>query len=149
MSSPASALISSTATGWAQASYTAVAKELPALGWGTTFTMSSPGTASCSVMMARFRCSQHWAAMYTPIGANTLCSPSKIALATSGVDQLPTLRPTTSLVLQPTTTICPFRSRAASASSFAASAACCRTSSSKPLFSTSCTIPAIENTPFT
>ena len=40
-----------------------VAKELPALGCGTTLTISPLGTASCSTMMARFRCSQHWAAM--------------------------------------------------------------------------------------
>ena len=42
------------------------------------------------------------------MGPNTLCSPPKMAWPTSGVDQLPTRRPTTSLVLQPTTTICPF-----------------------------------------
>ncbi len=30
---------------------------------GTTLTMSSWGTASCSTISARFRCSQHWAAM--------------------------------------------------------------------------------------
>ena len=53
------------------------------------------------------------------MGPNTLFSPSKMAEAISGVDQLPTFLPTTSLVLHPTTTICPFRSRAASASSFA------------------------------
>ena len=47
--------------------------------------------------------------------ANTLFKPSKMALATSGVDQLPTLWPTTSLVEQPTTTIWPLWSLATSA----------------------------------
>ena len=38
------------------------AKEPPALGWGTTLQMEAKGTASASTIMARFRCSQHWAA---------------------------------------------------------------------------------------
>ena len=97
------------------------------MGWGFTLTISAPGTASASTISARFRCSQHWAAMYTPRGANTLWKPSKMAWATSGVDQLPTLWPTTSLVLHPMTTICPLCRCAAWASCAAASAACCRT----------------------
>ena len=84
------------------------------MGWGTTLTISPPGTASYSTIKARFRCSQHWAAIYTPMGEKTPDSPRKIACATSGVDQLPTWCPTTSLVLHPTTTICPRRRCAAS-----------------------------------
>ena len=48
-----------------------------------------------------------------------------MAWPTSGVDQLPTRWPTTSLVLQPTTTICPLCRRAASASCRAAAADSC------------------------
>ena len=40
----------------------AVAKLPPAFGWGTTLTISAPGTAARSVIIARFRCSQHWIA---------------------------------------------------------------------------------------
>ena len=54
ISSPASALISSSATGSLSAAYTCVASEPPAFGCGTTFTISAPGTAVRSVMMARF-----------------------------------------------------------------------------------------------
>ena len=40
----------------------AVANEPPAFGCGTTFTTSWPAAASCSMIMALFRCSQHCAA---------------------------------------------------------------------------------------
>ena len=55
ISSPASALISSSATGSLSTAYTCVASEPPAFGCGTTFTISAPGTAARSVMMARFQ----------------------------------------------------------------------------------------------
>ena len=66
MSSPASALISSSATGLLKALYAAVANEPPALGWGTTLTYSPLGTASASTIIALLRCSQHCAATKTP-----------------------------------------------------------------------------------
>ena len=105
---PASAFISSSATGSRIAAYAAVANEPPALGCGTTFTISAPGTASRSTISALLRCSQHWAAMNMPRGAKTLFRPSYSALPISGTDQLPTLWPVTSLVLQPMTTMFPF-----------------------------------------
>ena len=71
MSIPASALISSTATGFANVLYAVVPKEPPAFGWGTTLTMSEKGTASLSTIIALLRCSQHWAAKYMPFSCKT------------------------------------------------------------------------------
>jgi len=59
ISSPASALISSTATGEEKPLYAAVAKEPPALGCGTTFIFSREVAAASSMMIALFKCSQH------------------------------------------------------------------------------------------
>ena len=41
-----------------------VEKEPPAFSWGFTLTISRPyfNAASSSMIMARFKCSQHWAA---------------------------------------------------------------------------------------
>ena len=50
---------SNPATGFLNVLYAVVAKEPPAFGCGTTFTISAYGTASRSTMIARFRCSQH------------------------------------------------------------------------------------------
>ena len=64
ISIPASAFIYSTATGLSNALYAAVENAPPAQGWGTTFTCSKRQlpAAFSSIIRARLRCSQHWAA---------------------------------------------------------------------------------------
>lgn len=64
MSMPAWAWIRSTAQGEANPFQAAVEKEPPAFSWGFTLTISRPyfSAASSSMIMARFKCSQHWAA---------------------------------------------------------------------------------------
>ena len=59
MSIPPSALISSTATGSLNVLYAVVPNEPPALGCGTTLTISENGTAARSTIIALLRCSQH------------------------------------------------------------------------------------------
>ena len=61
ISIPAFAFICSTATGSEKLLYAVVEKEPPALGWGTTFTISYPYAlaASFSIIIALFKCSQH------------------------------------------------------------------------------------------
>ena len=124
ISSPASALISSSATGSLSAAYTCVASEPPAFGCGTTFTISAPGTAARSVMMARFKCSQHCTARKIPRLPVTSRSARAISPAVSTLEFVPIFEPTTSLVEQPTTRMLPGCRCALSQISAAAAAVC-------------------------
>ena len=78
MSMPAWALISSTAIGSRNCFQQVVAQLPPAWGRGTTQTSSQPyrSAASRSMMMARLRCSQHWAASQMPCAASTGAMPT-------------------------------------------------------------------------
>ena len=124
MSSPASARISSSATGSSSAAYTRVASEPPAFGCGTTLTISAPGAAARSVIMARFKCSQHCTARNIPRLFVTSRSARAISSAVSTLEFVPILAPTTSLVEQPTTRMLPGFRCAFSQISAAAAAVC-------------------------
>ena len=120
ISSPASARISSSATGSLSFAYAAVANAPPALGTGMTFTIVCPTAALRSVIIARLRCSQHWAARKIPCREKTEKRASKTILPISGPESVPIFLPDISLVEQPTITICPALSPALSHNSIAA-----------------------------
>ena len=125
MSMPAWARMCSTAAGRSKRSQAVVAKEPPALGWGTTHTGSQPyfSAQADSTISARFRCSQHWAARKMPRFSSSGQIPSNTARAASRLEALPMRPPSTSEEEQPTTNTSPALSPAASSSSVTASAA--------------------------
>ena len=122
MSMPAWALISSTAIGSWNCFQQVVAQLPPAWGRGTTQTSSQPyrSAASRSMMIARLRCSQHWAASQMPCAASTGAMPAYTACAASRLESLPMCPPTISLDEQPTTKTSPFFSFAWASSSVTA-----------------------------
>ena len=126
MSMPASARTSSTSTGSVKACQQQVAQLPPAWGWGTAATISYPRSRATarSTTMARFRCSQHWAASATPCACKTGRTPSSTACAASMLDCLPMRPPVISLLEQPTTNRSPVSRCTASSSSVAACRAC-------------------------
>ena len=127
MSMPAWARISSTATGSRKFFQQVVAQLPPAWGRGTTHTSSQPyfSAASRSMIMARFRCSQHCAASQMPFSASTGAMPAYTARAASWLESLPMCPPTISLDEQPTTNTSPFFSFASASSSVTACRASC------------------------
>ena len=63
MSIPRAPWMDSTTTGSGSRFQAVAAKLPPALGWGITQATGAPaGRAALGTTMARFRCSQHWAA---------------------------------------------------------------------------------------